>query len=50
VRIIHGTKELGEKIGRNDFCPCGSGKRSRRCCVKAAFDGVNRDHYFQGMN
>jgi len=29
VRIVHGNKELAEKLGRNDLCPCGSGKRSR---------------------
>ncbi len=23
---------LGEKIGRNDPCPCGSGKKYKRCC------------------
>ena len=22
----------GEKIGRNDFCPCGSGKKYKKCC------------------
>jgi len=26
-RIVHGTKELCEKLGRNDPCPCGSGRR-----------------------
>ncbi len=26
VRIVHGTKELSEKLGRNDLCPCGSGR------------------------
>lgn len=25
-RIVHGTKELFEKLGRNDLCPCGSGR------------------------
>lgn len=24
-RIVHGNKELIEKLGRNDLCPCGSG-------------------------
>jgi hypothetical protein len=24
---VHGEKELVEKLGRNDPCPCGSGKR-----------------------
>ena len=21
-------------IGRNDLCPCGSGKKYKRCCLK----------------
>ena len=25
VRIVHGNKELIEKLGRNDLCPCDSG-------------------------
>ena len=25
-RVVHGNKELTEKLGRNDRCPCGSGK------------------------
>lgn len=23
----------GEKVGRNDMCPCGSGKKYKRCCM-----------------
>ena len=26
VRVVHGEKELSEKLGRNDLCPCGSGR------------------------
>lgn len=26
-RIVHGNKELSEKLGRNDPCVCGSGRR-----------------------
>src|SRR5215475_10904110 len=26
-RVVHGDKELTEKLGRNDLCPCGSGRR-----------------------
>jgi SEC-C motif len=26
-RLVHGDKELIEKLGRNDLCPCGSGRR-----------------------
>jgi hypothetical protein len=25
-RVVHGDKELIEKLGRNDPCPCGSGR------------------------
>jgi uncharacterized protein YecA (UPF0149 family) len=34
VRIVHGDKELAEKLGRNDLCPCGSGKGFKKCCLK----------------
>ena len=27
MRVVHGDKELAEKLGRNDLCPCGSGRR-----------------------
>jgi uncharacterized protein YecA (UPF0149 family) len=27
TRIVHGNKELLEKLGRNDPCPCGSGRK-----------------------
>ncbi len=32
VQVVHGSKELAEKLGRNDLCPCGSGKRFKTCC------------------
>lgn len=35
LRIVHGNKELSEKLGRNDLCPRGSGRRFRRCCLKS---------------
>lgn len=28
------TKNKKEKIGRNEPCPCGSGKKFKKCCVK----------------
>ena len=34
VRIVHENKLLEEKLGRNDLCPCGSGKRFKKCCLK----------------
>ena len=26
------VKRVGAKIGRNDDCPCGSGKKYKKCC------------------
>ena len=26
------TVKVGEKVGRNDLCPCGSGKKYKKCC------------------
>ncbi|MDE2603525.1 MAG: SEC-C domain-containing protein [Bradyrhizobium sp.] len=26
-RFVHGDVELAEKLGRNDLCPCNSGRR-----------------------
>ena len=26
-RVVHGDKELRERLGRKDMCPCGSGRR-----------------------
>jgi uncharacterized protein YecA (UPF0149 family) len=33
MRIVHGNKELSEKLGHNDLCPCRSGKRFKKCCL-----------------
>ncbi len=30
TRIVHGDKELAEKLGRNDLCPCNSGRRFQK--------------------
>jgi hypothetical protein len=35
VRIVHGDKLLDEQLGRNDLCPCGSGKRFKKCCLES---------------
>ena len=30
-----------KKIGRNDLCPCGSGKKYKNCCLKSGrFEGL----------
>lgn len=30
--------ETSEKVGRNDECPCGSGKKYKKCCAVSAQD------------
>jgi uncharacterized protein YecA (UPF0149 family) len=29
--IVH-TRHIVPKVGRNDLCPCGSGKKCKKCC------------------
>lgn len=46
-RIVNGDKELFEKLGRQDPCPCGSGFKFKNCCLRTGdYDGSPRDHYF----
>ncbi len=32
---LSGTVVKEKKVGRNDPCPCGSGKKYKQCCLKA---------------
>jgi len=36
IDLVHekAKDEEGEKVGRNDLCPCGSGKKYKKCCGK----------------
>ena len=34
INPVEPYKREGEKIGRNDPCPCGSGKKYKKCCGK----------------
>ena len=29
---VAGVVRTGDKVGRNDACPCGSGKKYKKCC------------------
>ncbi|MGI9178782.1 MAG: SEC-C metal-binding domain-containing protein [Pirellulales bacterium] len=29
-------RNLGQKVGRNDPCPCGSGRKFKNCCGKSS--------------
>lgn len=30
----HSPRKVGKKIGRNEPCECGSGKKYKKCCLK----------------
>jgi uncharacterized protein YchJ len=32
---VHTLRRAGPKVGRNDPCPCGSGKKHKKCCMDA---------------
>jgi len=32
--------DMKKKISRNDFCPCGSGKKYKKCCEAQNFEWV----------
>jgi preprotein translocase subunit SecA len=33
------VRHTGKKVGRNDPCPCGSGKKFKSCCMKKGDGG-----------
>lgn len=33
IRVKRGLKIENNKVGRNDLCPCGSGKKYKKCCL-----------------
>jgi len=35
---------MNDKIGRNDPCPCGSGKKYKRCCMTKGRSEIGRSH------
>ena len=43
-----GTVVKPHKVGRNDPCPCGSGKKYKNCC--GAGNGVQADEAEQAEN
>lgn len=46
---LSGTVVKGKKIGRNDPCPCGSGKKYKQCCGKnAQLLNTKTCHYMAG--
>lgn len=34
-RVVNVDKELSEKLGRRDLCPCDSGRRFAACCMRS---------------
>lgn len=40
-----------EKVGRNDPCPCGSGKKFKKCCeAKASRKSIGSAQVIQGSS
>jgi preprotein translocase subunit SecA len=35
-RKLEPIRNMGPKVGRNDPCPCGSGKKYKQCCMRGA--------------
>jgi uncharacterized protein YecA (UPF0149 family) len=33
-------RNIFRKVGRNDPCPCGSGKKFKKCCLASSLDGA----------
>ena len=36
VQAVEPIRNLAQKVGRNDPCPCGSGKKFKNCCGKSS--------------
>jgi preprotein translocase subunit SecA len=34
--FVEPIRNLGQKVGRNDPCPCGSGKKFKNCCARSS--------------
>jgi len=34
VAVSSTVTRAGERVGRNDACPCGSGKKYKQCCLR----------------
>jgi len=32
-----------DKVGRNDLCPCGSGKKYKKCCLEKSFTQIGKE-------
>jgi hypothetical protein len=46
-RAVHGNVELVEKLGRNDLCPCGSGRKFKALYLQSGrYDDAQRAYYF----
>jgi hypothetical protein len=47
TQVVHGEKELVEKLGCNDLCPCGSGRRFQALLpAHRQIRRIHRDYFF----
>jgi len=38
-------ENMKNKIRRNEFCPCGSGKKYKRCCMSGQQQAIPMDSW-----
>ena len=38
--VTEPVRRKAPRVGRNDPCPCGSGKKYKKCCLRRATQGV----------
>ncbi len=50
IIIVHRFSRFFRDRGRNDLCPCGSGRRFQGLLLGVRPDGANRNDYSQGVS
>ena len=40
VAFLSGVRLRARRVGRNSRCPCGSGKKYKKCCLRLARQGL----------
>ncbi len=43
VPIRLGNKPMNKRVGRNDPCPCGSGKKYKKCCFSKNAESTKKE-------
>ncbi len=46
---LKNMSEITKKIGRNELCPCGSGKKYKKCCIDKPCIESNEEVYYENV-